>query len=244
MDTEALVEGTLRSYLRILFNRKWSVLIVLVLTVLAAFVYTHRQPKVYQASAELYLAPTAAQMAIGGGTFTYNQSSVPDQVEILQGNGVAAVVKADLGYVPGISGSEVGQTDVMAVASSAGDPSLAAKIANTYANAYMQYMQQSTIASLKSANTTLETQLTQVQQQLATAQSQLATANQAGNTAQATQAQNSVSSLQSQQNVLTQETTELAQHTELNASAAQLIASATPPLHPRLRISSRTFSSA
>ena len=230
MDTEALVEGTLRSYLRILFNRKWSVLIVLVLTVVAAFVYTHHEPKIYQSSAELYLAPTAAQMAIGGGTFTYDQSSVPDQVEILQGNGVAAVVKQKLGYAPGISGSEVGQTDVMDVTATSESPTLAAKIANTYATAYTQYIQQTTIASLQSANQTLENELTKVQQKLSAAQAQLAAA--APNSTQATQFQDTVSSLQSQQNVLTQEASDLAQHTELNASAAQLIASATPPSAP------------
>ena len=232
MDTEALTEGTLRSYLRILYNRKWSVLIVMAITIGAAGVYTHRQPTVYDSSAQLLLAPTPTQQLFQGGSFSYNVSSVPDQIQLLEGNGVAALVRKALGYAPGITGSDLGGTDVMLVSAEAGTGKEAALIANTYANSYMQYVQQSAVSNLMASNKIIEDQLAQIQQKLASLQTQLATATKANDTGTINSLQTQITSLQSEQSVLNQEVTQISQATQLSSVGAQMIATATAPSTP------------
>ncbi len=232
MDTDALVEGSFRTYLRILLSRKWSVLIIMVLTIASAFVYTHRQATIYQASAQLLLQPTETQQIIDGGSFSFSTPSVPDEVQRLEGNGVAKVVKKMLGYAPGISGSELGQTDVMLVTANASTGQLAAKIANTYAQAYLSYAQSSAVSNLMASDKIIESQLTQVNQKVSNLQSQLTAASKSGNSAQETSIQSQLSSVQSEQNLLNQQANQITMAMQLSSVAAQLIATATPPSTP------------
>ncbi len=232
METEPLAEGTLRSYLRILAARKWSVVIVVLVTLAGTYFYTHRQPTIYQASAGLLLAPTPTQQIIQGASLTYSMPSVPDQIAVLEGNGVAALVKQKLGYAPGISGSEVGQTDEMLVSAQASTPVMAAKIANAYTQAYMAYVADSTVDNLNASNKILQGELSSVQDQLASLNSQLASAQRSGNTTQASSIQSQINSVQAQQNLLNQEVTQIAQAVQFAASGAQIVSTATPPSSP------------
>src|SRR5438270_7223708 len=99
-------EGTndLRSYLRVLRRRKGVILLALLTVVGAALAASLVQTKVYQATAELLLAPrSAAAVAAASGTQPAQRSASTDtQIQIIQSAPVRNAVIKKIGSAPPI----------------------------------------------------------------------------------------------------------------------------------------------
>ncbi len=140
-------ELDLRDYVRVLWARKWVVLVATLVMVAAAYGFSQRQEPVYEATAQFRVVaavdPTVAQASRA------TQISPETEIEVLQSAPVIERVRAALGgEAPPITAEPVSGTEFVTVKGESTDPETAAAIPNAYVDAYRDYRRQQTIDSL------------------------------------------------------------------------------------------------
>ena len=160
-------EPDLRTYLQILRRRYYWVIAAVVLLGAAGGGYSVKQPKQYTASAQLLVKPTTGTLPSTGFQQVITSTDVLTALQLITAAPVQEAVRRQLGSEPGVSASEVGQTNVIAVAATSKSPMLAAKIANAYANAFVAYQQTVTNAKLAAAEQQLQSQISAIDTQVA-----------------------------------------------------------------------------
>ncbi len=135
-------EVDLRRYRDVLWRRKWEVLLVVVLVVGAAALYTMLQTNRYRATTEVLLTPsTAEQMLISGDSTPSNQNANPVHVQTeiayMQSGSVRDAVRQALGYEPSVSIAAVPDTEAVDIRATSDDALRAAKDATVYATTYI-----------------------------------------------------------------------------------------------------------
>lgn len=131
-------------YGRILWDRKWIIIIVFVIGVGGVLGYCVLAGKTYTAEATVLLEPPvsslfSAQTANNATTALVN---VQDVIQVMQSSSVSNIVAKTIPNPPSVSVAQVGTlatTDVVTVSASAGSPHTAAAAANAYANAYINF---------------------------------------------------------------------------------------------------------
>jgi len=162
--------STLRDYLRVVRRRKWIILQAVILVPLAAVLFSLRQERMYQASAEVLLSQQNLAAALTGTT-----SATPTQ----QADRVAQT-QADLARVPEVASrtlSAVGiqrsaidfldhssvtakqNADLLAFTVTDHSPELAATLASAYAKQFVAFRQELDTASLVRARTEVRTRI-------------------------------------------------------------------------------------
>jgi capsular exopolysaccharide synthesis family protein len=144
----------------------------------AAGGYSVNQPKQYTASAQLLVQPTTGTLPSAGSQQVISPTDVLTELQLLTAAPVKEAVRQQLGSEPNVSASEVGQTDVIAVAATSKSPTLAAKIANAYANAFVAYQQTVTNAKLATAEQQLQSQISAIDAQVASLSKSVSTSPQ------------------------------------------------------------------
>lgn len=149
---------TLRDYISVLWRRKWIILLVVVVATTSAFYFSYRQPKVYEANADLiYEKPLDIANPLTGQTITDpNERNLelrsvgsvlesPDMQsradELLKEKG-AAVTGFEVSAAPvedAAAGSASTSSNVVRITVPSEAPQLAAAAANAYASAYIAW---------------------------------------------------------------------------------------------------------
>jgi len=173
-------EPDLRTYLQILRRRYYWVVAAVVLLGAAAGGYSVAQPKQYTASAQLLVQPTTGTLPSAGSQQVISPTDVLTELQLLTTAPVKEAVRHQLGSEPSVSASQVGQTNVIAVAATSKSPMLAAKIANAYANAFVAYQLAVTNANLATAEGQLQSQIAAIDAQVASLSKSASTSPQAG----------------------------------------------------------------
>src|SRR5664280_1401601 len=158
-------EATLGTYLAVLRRRKWWVIAVTVLGLVASLGYSLSQPKAYSATAQLLVQPESASVASGASQQAITPTDVLTELQLVTSAPIKAAVGRKLGSVPSVSAAEVGQTNVIAVTATAANPARAASIANAYANAFVTYQRSAAIDNLTAAETQLSQQISTIDAQ-------------------------------------------------------------------------------
>src|ERR1035441_3178997 len=171
-------EPDLRTYLQILRRRYYWVIAAVVLLGAAAGGYSVNQPKQYTASAQLLVQPTTGTLPSAGSQQVISPTDVLTELQLLTAAPVKEAVRHQLGSEPNVSASQVGQTNVIAVAATSKSPTLAAKIANAYANAFIAYQQTVTNAKLAAAEGQLQSQISAIDAQVASLSKSVSTSPQ------------------------------------------------------------------
>jgi capsular exopolysaccharide synthesis family protein len=136
----------LRHYVRQAWRRKWLLLAVVVLIPTAAYLLTERQPKVYQASTLLRVAPQNINVS---NTITFTSSGAIETATLIKTTPVARLAARELGEDPNNAGALLGaiSTSVQTEGTEAGfltitarnsDPKQTARIANAFAASISQ----------------------------------------------------------------------------------------------------------
>ncbi len=213
----------LAGYLGTIRRRKWTILLVTVLAVGAAIGLSKSQTPTYEASASVLLqnSTTSAQAALG---ISGSPTNVADEIARLHSPSVAGRVRAQLGSAPNVSASNASGTDVIRVTTTSTDPQEAAKVANAYAQAYVQQRQADAINTYLSAAKVVQDQINSLQTQLA------ALPRPPPNQPGAVNPQATL--LESQIGLLQQEANTLQTQTALGAGGATVVQPATPPSSP------------
>ncbi len=160
-------ELTLADYTAILRRRWLWALVPLVLIVSLAATMSLRQTDVYNASAKVVLAPSAAQEA----TTNVNQNTnylfrdLTNEVNFAYSDSVVQQVEDNLGYLPSVSISVDSTSDTLIFAGSGTSPNDAANGANLWANTYVDAKRQQAQESINAALEQAQVRLTELRQE-------------------------------------------------------------------------------
>ncbi|MGD0084261.1 MAG: polysaccharide biosynthesis tyrosine autokinase [Acidimicrobiales bacterium] len=212
-------EPTLGSYVAVLRRRKWWVIAVTLLGVVALVGYAHTQPKAYSADAQLLVQPDASSVVSSGAAQPITQTDVLTELQLVTSYPVKVVVAKKLGSVPNVSAAEVGQTNVISVTATAASPARAALIANAYANAFVTWQRSVTISSLAAAESQLTQQIDKIGAQAKSLESNPASAAE-------------VTALLTQEAALKDQLAQLQVNGAVNTGGVELVTPATLPSAP------------
>ena len=152
-------EPTLRGYLRVLRRGRWWVVAFLLLGLGISAALSLTATKQYAATAQL-LVQSAGNLSLDNGSGQARTSTdVETELQLVTSAQVQSQVRAKLGSAPGVSASEVGQTNVIAVTAVSPEPARAAQIANAYARAFVSWSTATSISNLTVAEDQLTKQI-------------------------------------------------------------------------------------
>ena len=137
----------LRDYLRVLWVRRWILVLAVVVMVAATYGFSASQDPVYEATAQFRVVapvdPVVTENSRG------SQVSPETEIEVLQSAPVVNRVKERLGgMAPPIMAEPVSGTEFVKITGESGDPESAAAIPNAYVDAYIDYRRQQTTDTL------------------------------------------------------------------------------------------------
>nr|MDQ6947500.1 Wzz/FepE/Etk N-terminal domain-containing protein [Actinomycetota bacterium] len=209
-------EFELRDYLRVLKRRKLPIILVLFFVVVIALAASYVQTPVYSATAQVLLqAPSTAFLFDPTGGVTADPTrAVQDEILVIQSEPVRNAVRAQIGSAPKVSAGPVGQTNAINVSAESKDPAEAAKVANAYVNAYIQYRRKQVVDDTLGASQQIQAKISDLQKQIDAA------------------APAQKDSLVSAQAVFKQKLDELQVGSAIRTGGAQLVTSATVPAAP------------
>jgi capsular exopolysaccharide synthesis family protein len=163
--TEIGTEPSFRAYLHVLRRRKWWVVSITLLGLAASLALSLTAHKQYSATAQLLVQPSVTAATAGMAPQPVTQTDVATELQLVTSAPVVQAVRAKLGSAPAVAATQVGQTNVIAITATSRVPSRAARIANLYANAFVQYRQQVTSSSLASVEAQLRSQISALAKQ-------------------------------------------------------------------------------
>lgn len=159
MTTEFGANPTLRSYLVVLQRRKWWVIWAALLGLAVSLALSLTQAKQYSATAQLLIQPFGQGSAAGTSQQPITPTDVQTEVQLVTSAPVQQAVQRQLGSHPAVSTSQVAQTNVISVTAIAASPSRAARVANTYAKAFVSYQRAIASTNLTAAEAELRSQI-------------------------------------------------------------------------------------
>jgi succinoglycan biosynthesis transport protein ExoP len=153
-------EPTLRGYLHVVRAGRWWVAGFAVLGLGLSLVLSLTAAKQYTATAQLLVQSVGSvNLSTGAGSSDLTSADVGTELQLVTSAQVQRQVRAKLGSAPGISATEVGETNVIAVTAVSSSPELAVRIANTYAKAFVSWSTATTISNLTVAESQLGSQI-------------------------------------------------------------------------------------
>jgi succinoglycan biosynthesis transport protein ExoP len=153
-------EPTLRGYLQIVRTRRWWVIAVSLLGLGVSLALSLTATKQYTATAQLLVQSVGSvNLTTGANSNGLTSADVETELQLVTSAQVQSQVRAQLGSAPGISATEVGATNVIAVTAVSPDPARAARIANTYARAFVSWSTATAISNLAVAESQLGSQI-------------------------------------------------------------------------------------
>lgn len=167
----------LRDYLNVISARRWVIIQAVVIVMVTALVVSFVQPKVYQGQAKVLVSEKDSAAALFG-TVLPEISSQPErglqtQVQLMQLRPLAENTIRKLGLkttpealLANVTVEAIGQTNVVMVTSTAGSPEMAADIANSMAEEYVAWSQETKRESLRAAAEEVQTRLDDAQNQI------------------------------------------------------------------------------
>lgn len=237
-DETAAPELELRDYLRVLRRRKGTIALAVLIVVGAALVAAALQTPVYQSSAQILLRTQDAQTLFNPNTGQANDPTraMQTEIQIVTSQPVRQAVKTKLGTAPRISATPVGQTNVMELKANSTDPATAALVANTYAQAYIDFRRSQGVNDLLAAASQIQTKIADLQHQIDAINSQIDAAPPFGQAAVRAQVTPQLDSLIQQQSAYRQQQGNLEVQANLDTGGAELVtpaATSTSPVRPR-----------
>ncbi|MGI8683514.1 MAG: polysaccharide biosynthesis tyrosine autokinase [Acidimicrobiales bacterium] len=161
-------DAELRDYLQIVRRRKHIVALVVVVVVAGALIASYLQTPVYQGTAELLLQSRSTQSPFDPQSGQRNDPirAVQTEIQVLKSQPVRDAVRKKIGDAPEVKVSPVGQTDVIEVKAQSTVPKRAAEVANTYAEAYIDFRRTQAVDDLFAAAEQIQAKVSDLQGQI------------------------------------------------------------------------------
>jgi len=166
MTAELGTDGSLRSYALVVRKRKWWVITLALGGLAVGLAVSFATPRQYAATAQVLVQPTSQASALGTSQQPVTSTDVQTMQQLVTSAPVIASVRRKLGSAPPVTASQVAQTNVIDITAIATVPAQAAKVANTYANAFVGEQRAVALANLEAAETQLRNQINAIGQQI------------------------------------------------------------------------------
>lgn len=227
-------EADLGRYLAVIRRRRFLIASLTLVVVGASIVYSLLQTPVYEAEAQVLLQPrsSGAVFDTSSGSSTDPVRMMQTEIQILQSQPVRAAVVATLGAAPAVSGSAVGQTDVLAVRAQNTRPARAAAVANAYASAYIKFRRQQAVDGLLAAGQEIQKKIDDIEHQISALDLKVLAAPPDQRAALAQSLAPERQDLVSQQSLFHQKLDQLQVDSALKDGGAQVVVSAHVPATP------------
>jgi capsular exopolysaccharide synthesis family protein len=213
---ESGVEPTIRGYLHVLRRGRWWVAALSLLGLGVSLALSLTATRQYVATAQLLVQSTGNVDVITGNQGV-TSAEVQTELQLVTSAQVRGVVRHELGSAPAVSAVQVGQTNVIAVAAASPVPARAARIANAYARAFVEWSTKTAISNLAAAENQLNGQITAISTEIGHLPS--------GSSAQA-------AALSNQESVLKGQLAQLQVAGATASTALELVTPATAPTSP------------
>jgi Mrp family chromosome partitioning ATPase/capsular polysaccharide biosynthesis protein len=135
----------LRDYLMPVLKRWWLILAVVPIVTVGTYLYYDNKPKVYGASTQLYVQPSAVNQVLLGGSSAASIEATSENLAVFIGTSVVSeqaqrlLAKSNKSIPNGsVSAAPLEGTSFLAVEALAPNPRAAALLANTYAKAFIK----------------------------------------------------------------------------------------------------------
>ncbi len=226
----------LRGYLRTLRRHQRLILLVTVGVMACAAIATLLQPAVYEASAEILLQPRSTESVFdesapdSGATPT-----VETEIRVIRSDRVRAAVRRAIGSAPKVSAERIGETEVMRITATSGDPRQAARVANAYADAYVDLRKSQAVGDLEAASEQIRGKIDALQAQIDDLVRQLSQAAPGERAAVEATVGPRYTTLLEEQGLLAQKLNSLEVDATLKSGGAQLVRVADVPDSPANR---------
>ncbi len=162
-------ELDLRDYLRVLRRRKAIITLAVIVVVGGALTASFLQTPVYEGETEVLIQPRRSENLFDPNTGQARnpERNVQTEIEVVESQPVHRAVEDELGTeVPEVDASVIRDTDVVSLAVEHTDPEQAALIANTYANAYIDFRRTQNVDDLLAAAEEIQAKITELQTQI------------------------------------------------------------------------------
>jgi len=224
----------LRDYLRVFARRKGTIIFAVVVVVVAALAASFLQTPVYEGTAEVLLQARATESLFDPNTGQAVDKArvVQTEIKVLKGESVRDAVRKELGTAPKVSANAAGDTDVLEVRAQSTDAKRAATVANSYANAYIDFRRQQAVNDVLNAAKQIQDKVADLQRQMDGLDGQVNAAPAAN---QGTVRQNLAGqkdALLQQQSLFKQKLDQLQVDAAIRTGGAQLVSRALVPTSP------------
>lgn len=176
----------LRAYLSVIRRRKWSLILVVLVTVGAAAFFSYRQTPMYRSSATVLVKPLNPNQALQGYNYNFSVSMQTEQALVTSPPvaALAAEEAARLGDTWGdtgeVSADVPSETTFLEIAYTAPDPEQAQIWAQSYAVGYRTYRREQAIQLYDDVQSGLDIEIAKIQGKIADLEADLEAALPAG----------------------------------------------------------------
>lgn len=222
----------LRKYLGVLRRRRALILMVALGTGLVAWAASLLQSPVYEASADILVEPRATESVFSDNPGRSSLNAVETQIEVLGSDPVQDGVLDRLGNLPAISATRVEETEVMRVTARSGDPDQAARIANAYADSYVEFRKAEAVGELEAAGRGIQEKIDDLQTEIDELEERISETPPGDRSALEVTLGPLYSNLLTQQALLAQKLDELQVDADLKTGGARTVRTARVPESP------------
>jgi polysaccharide biosynthesis transport protein len=237
MDQPVSRELTIGDYAQALRRRKWLIVIAVVATVGVALALTLIKTPIYEGQAEMLVQPRSTDSLFDPNTGQRNDPNrtLQTEIQVLKSDQVQQRVKDALGLKtdpPDVTGSPIGQTDVVAVKARSTDPRTAQMVADAYVQAYIDFRRTQSVDDLLAASQEIQVKVDQLQQQIDALDQQVAAAPEDQRAALESTLSGQRTALINQQALFKQKLDQLQVDAALRTGGAQMTKPASLPTDP------------
>lgn len=220
----------IRDYARVLGRRKSTVFIAVLVVAGVALASALAQTPSYDTTASVLLEPRSNSTLFNNNAIASNDPArdLQTEIQVVTSQPIKRVVHSTLGAAPAITVTPVGQSNVIHITAQSTDPVSAAVVANTYANAYIDYRRSQAVTDALAAESQIQGRISDLQHQIDGLNAQVKGAS----TSQTSAILSQIDSLVQQQGTFKQQLGQLQVQTAVKSGGAQLIAPASTPASP------------
>jgi capsular exopolysaccharide synthesis family protein len=159
MTTESGAGPTLRSYTRLVRRRKWWIGGLTLLGLATGIGLPLTQARQYTATAQILVQGATGPTALAQAPQQVTPTQVQTMLQLVTSASVQQAVRRKLGSAPPIQATEVAQTNIIAITAVAAGPGAAARIANAYADKFVETQESTAIQSAASSETAIRREI-------------------------------------------------------------------------------------
>jgi len=153
---------TLRDYARVIWRRKWLVILPTLVTALVALGLSMSQTEMYRATAQVLVTLPATATSVNSTGAVMSPRMVENELQAAAGSALQSQVHESIGDEPTLSVVSSEESDVFEFTATSSNPELAAAAANAYAQGYIERQRSLLIDEFQARSEVIEAQIAEI----------------------------------------------------------------------------------